>query len=314
MSDGKNVIYCSTFQLAWSKLRDIVKEEVHLENEPGDVARLNKGLITPKDISSEYYLAMGGFASENIVAKINDELRTKFKDDPPQLKNDVHTPYDIVIYSYLAKELRFSKEFESLKKPISFSSHGKTSKVKAFGIKEYSSKKEHDELSKQVRLLSYKTDSDFILKLISKESSDDIVLAIVPPGKTLLDTVVTVMERIGMNGLNPIPLMHKDTLQIPKFNFQIAHQYTPLLNKHFSNKSFEKYFINTAKQDILFKLDEKGLVLKSSAHLGVTLGVDLNKPKQLIFDKPFILFLKEHDGKYPYFAMWIDNDELLIKK
>ncbi|MBI5633634.1 MAG: hypothetical protein HZA15_09175 [Nitrospirae bacterium] len=314
LTEGNNVVYCSTFQLAWSKLKYIVKGDVHLESEPPDAINLNKEIITSTDISPKYYLAMGGLASENIVDRINAELRAKFKDSPVQLKNDAQTPYDLIIYSYLAKELQFNKEFESLSQPIAFSSHGKISKVKAFGIREYSHKKEHDDLAKQVRLLSYKDDSDFIIKLISKEASDDIVLAVVPPEKTLLDTVVTVMERISMNGVKPIPFKHKDTLQIPKFNFQIAHQYTPLLNKHFSNKGFEKYFINTAKQDIFFKFDEKGLVLKSSAHLSGTFGVDLNKPKQLIFDKPFLIFLKENGGKYPYFAMWIDNDELLIRK
>jgi len=36
--------------------------------------------------------------------------------------------------------------------------------------------------------------------------------------------------------------------------------------------------------------------------------------KHLIFDKPFLFCLKEKNGKYPYFAMWVDNAELMLKK
>jgi hypothetical protein len=62
-------------------------------------------------------------------------------------------------------------------------------------------------------------------------------------------------------------------------------------------------------------LSEKGVVLKSSSSLLVTLGRGAfeHVPINMIFDKPFLIYLKEKEGKYPYFAMWVNNAELLIK-
>ena len=101
-------------------------------------------------------------------------------------------------------------------------------------------------------------------------------------------------------------------MQIPKINFNITHAYSELINKHFKNKGYVEYFIRKAQQDILFKMDEKGAILISEARILAGKGVSI--PKHLIFDEPFLIYLKEKDRKYPYFAMWADNPELMIKK
>ena len=40
---------------------------------------------------------------------------------------------------------------------------------------------------------------------------------------------------------------------------------------------------------------------------------EFNKLKQLIFDKPFIFYMKEEGAEYPYFIMWVDNPEIILK-
>ena len=35
------------------------------------------------------------------------------------------------------------------------------------------------------------------------------------------------------------------------------------------------------------------------------------KPRQLVFDKPFLILLQRGDAQQPYFALWVDNAELL---
>lgn len=54
-------------------------------------------------------------------------------------------------------------------------------------------------------------------------------------------------------------------------------------------------------------------MLESSAIIALGNGEGEQPPKKLIFDRPFLLYLKEKDGKYPYFALWVDNPELLVK-
>ena len=33
----------------------------------------------------------------------------------------------------------------------------------------------------------------------------------------------------------------------------------------------------------------------------------------MIFDKPFLIMLQRSDAKMPYFALWVDNAELLVR-
>jgi hypothetical protein len=128
--------------------------------------------------------------------------------------------------------------------------------------------------------------------------------------------VEDVMSRVDKNAKGS--LYKGDTLQIPKFAFDIEHRYKELLCKDLTNAGWEDYFIAEALQKIQFKLNEEGAKLKSSAVLTVVLGDcprgDFeHRPIKLIFDRPFLIYLKEKGAKYPYFALWVDNPELLVK-
>lgn len=81
IEEGKNVIWCSTFQLAWNELRDgMVGEDVLLNGGPEWVSILNKKPATKDDLSGDSYVALVGWATDNIVARINEALqRVKFQ-------------------------------------------------------------------------------------------------------------------------------------------------------------------------------------------------------------------------------------------
>lgn len=311
---GKNLIFCSTFQLAWNELKDdIVKEDIQLQDNPPIIKHLNASLITKENISEDSYVAMAGFAKDDIIKKINNALRKKFPYVAPNVKEDFQTPNDIFIYAFLFKNIQFEYRFESLKEPIAFNSHGKTTNVKVFGIKEYSEKK-HKDIGKQVEIFSFEDYSDFIVRLTSDTfKNDEIILAKIKPDKTLLETIKTVEKYIENNEPHHLyeDLYEDLSLQIPKFNFDIKHSYSELLGKFLENKGFEKNYIGKAIQDIVFKLDEKGVLLISDAKLPLPY---LSAPMELIFNRPFLIYLKEKDGEYPYFAMWVDNPELMVKE
>jgi serine protease inhibitor len=40
---------------------------------------------------------------------------------------------------------------------------------------------------------------------------------------------------------------------------------------------------------------------------------NIQKPKKLIFDKPFIILMRNIKKSNPYFVMKVDNTELMIK-
>ncbi len=309
---GRNLLFCCTFQLAWNELRDDkIKEDVHLTNEPPLVKFLNKGLSTKADISEDCYVAMAGYDWEGILGKVNKALKEKFGGEAPVV-NDMLAEDSVFAYAYLQKVLRFKVAFESLKDAVSFtSSDGAAAKIQAFGIRKHSDKEKHLKMAAQVGIPDYRDNSDFVITLKPDSSEDEIVLAKVKPEKTLLETIKAVQARIE-NGKKAY-MDEVETVQIPKLNFNIEHYFEQLCGRSFTNKGFEKYGIDYAVQTVRFKLDEKGAVVKSEARIVTPCEQGPGELKTLIFDRPFLIYLKEKTGKYPYFALWVDNPELLIR-
>jgi hypothetical protein len=267
---------------------------------------LNKSLSGKNDLSEDSYIAMAGYAQDNIVQKINNALREKFSKVSSPIDVQFTDPLDILAYSFLYKELKFKTEFEALEHPLEF----KSEEVKSFGIKEFSGKIKHTQLSTQVDVIDYRDYSDFIIRLKPEYKNDEIILAKIQPEETLLQTVEKVMSRIRSS--EPGTLINNDVLVIPKLSFNVTHNYEELISKDILNKGFTKHFIREARQDILFSLDEKGAVLKShTIVLFPVKSVVMNR--YMIFNEPFLLYLKEKDAKYPYFVLWIENPQLMIK-
>lgn len=308
---GKNLIYCSTFQLAWNDFRDSFS--MHLSDEPEVIESLDKKLFSKEDISEDCYVAMTGQGKE-IVERINKALKEKFKGEAWLLEKshvfENHPDPLFLAYAFLYKNLIFQEEFEGLNEPIYFQSNGEPVKVKAFGIKEFSPDKEkHQNLGKQVSILYYdfgKTGFNFIIKLTSKSPDDEIILAKIESKKTLLETIKSVNECI--KNTKPRGLGHGDVLKIPKLDYDIGHQYSDI------ERYLAMWVDGPAKayQRIRFKFNEKGTIVKSEAAVGVEFEEIVTH--FLNFDRPFLIYLKQKDAKYPYFAMWIDNSELMLKQ
>ncbi len=308
----QNIIYSSTFQIAWSRLKNnVIKEDIKVEKPVAIVPFLNKGLATEADISEKDYLAMAGFVRDDIVGKINRDLKRKFGFDAHLLDATQYDDPDIILaYAFLNKNLRFENPFEDFKHPITFYTESGREEIEGFGIHKYSSKPEHKNIKKQVEILHYENQKNFIIRLNSKSIDDEIILAKIAPGKTVLKTFEKVNSKIS--GCRPMYLEKNDILQMPKFNLALLHSYSSLLGVHLVNKGFEDYFFYEATQNINFKLDETGAKVKSESKIALKKGPPINF-KLLIFNSPFLLYIKKKDGKYPYLAMWIEDTELMVK-
>lgn len=305
---GKNIVYCSTFQLAWNELRDkIIREDIKLENQPAMVGILNKKYASKADLSENSYFATAGYGKQNIINKINEALTRKFGKDAPKVKDRLG-PEDIIAYAYLYKNLAFSPAFEDLKNPVRFNS---SCPVKGFGIDSVEDK--HRKIIEQVEIPYYKNDNEFVVKLTPKVRNDEIFLAKVAPKATLYDTLKYVQSK---NNLYTSDFLEEgDSLQVPKFEFKLEKSYKELENKHLLNKNFKDYYISKAIQNIDFKLNEKGAILKSEAKMVVALGcLPVQKNKYLIFDRPFLIYLKEKKSNNPYLVIWAENTDLFVRK
>jgi hypothetical protein len=323
IGSSRNLLYCATFQIAWDQLRDDVLDghPLQLEGDPPVARGLNERLIGKRDISAEYYLAMAGFGRDRIVERIEQALWEKFGRTPGI--DLLCRPDDILAYAFLEKSIPFDTEFQVLPDPLEFSDGVE---VRAFGIDQERGAEE------QVVILDYRTADDFVLKLQGSPRvdaeiefgarvdrpriSDDIILAKVAPQATLRETIEDVLARASeeASGQTRSSLGPQEVLRIPRIGVDVLHRYSDLVGRSLLNRGFEGYFISEALQAVKFTLDEKGAEVRSEAAILVAKGIATPEGlREFVFDKPFLLCLKEKKAEYPYLAIWVDNSELLAK-
>jgi hypothetical protein len=325
---GKNVLWCSTFQLVWNEGCRYAGGDIHLKDEPPMVAALNKKLGDEKDVDDDSCLVMSGLVEKGIVKKIRQELNRKFQGqaDPDLLKSIDRDlpPNGWLAYAYLFRTLPFKDRFKRLPEPLPFG----TAKVASFGLRKMGHDRDDFRIAGQVAILDHKSNDDFILALQPKDRSEQIVLAKIAPGATLQKTIEMVRSRVKANLVDPQNagseeytkrllerlLALDESVVVPVLNFELLQEFDELVGKEITSTGpLESMPIVLAVQSVRFRLDEYGAVLKSEAGKVAGCAVEKRKkPRQFIFDKPFLILLERKDAAQPYFALWVDNPELLV--
>jgi hypothetical protein len=67
--------------------------------------------------------------------------------------------------------------------------------------------------------------------------------------------------------------------------------------------------ITESLQTIEFRLDRSGATVQSEA-----LFVIEAEPREFVFDGPFLVYMQNRGAEHPFFAMWVDNAELLTER
>jgi hypothetical protein len=319
MPKGKNVIWCSSFQLAWNELKDdVIGGPVKLINAEEIANRLNLAKQSRADIPDQSCYAAAGFVKDGILEKIRTEMAKRFPSEPQPDFNDV-SPIDVIIaYSYLAANVRFRiPYFENDKEFIFRDSQGNQTPTTSFGIRpedDYA----YQKLRKQVEVLysSYYPDPDtvalmeYAIDLCKDTKPNQIILARIEPKETLGQTLEYLNDKI--TGFATEEFLRQfginDVILAPNIFWRISHHFKELEGKYLANKGYESLYIRLALQMIQFRLDRSGAELKSEAKLYAA-----PEPRHFVFDRPFLIYMKKRGAKHPFFVMWIDNAELLSK-
>ena len=130
--------------------------------------------------------------------------------------------------------------------------------------------------------------------------------------RTLQATIEAVRGRIASTpGAWNERLQDGESLVIPILDFDLWTEYDDLCGERIVTPGpLQELPIIAAAQSIRFRLDERGAVLKSES-LGAAAG-EPPPPRHLVFDKPFLILLERRDAAQPYFALWVDNPEVLV--
>jgi len=312
---GRNLLWCATFQLAWNELCDLAGGPIDVESSPDLARSLNKRSVEASDLDAKSFVAMAGKVEDGIMEKIARALEEKFKGlaSPELLPAPGSLPLSWwVTYAYLFKHLPFEFAFTRWKYPVEFGE----SEVAAFGIQQYyRGQKNEIKMASQVSVIDFKNNDDFLIELKTRSNEDRLILAKIQPAKTLAATIEAVHARLARGKKATINEM--ETLWIPVLDFDVLRDYgeitglrvkSPDKGRETAGKEeMTGLPIAVARQSIRFRLDETGAVLKSEA-----IGVLGGRANSYLFDKPFLILLERRSARNPYFALWVDNAELLV--
>ncbi len=304
ITKGTNLIWCATMQMAWDKLCNFIGEDILFDSSNFVAEALNKRHVTPNDLDDNTYVAIAGADGINTRREIDEALQAKFDGaaSPEILPEPLN---DLIAYSYLFVNLPFEWTFERHKTPFVF--QGK--KVKSFGINEGQlGHLTEIKTIRQILVYDAQGEDDFIVELKTRKTKHHLILAKVPAESTLERTIASVQQRILST--KPGKLGANKSLIVPMLNFKILRDFHELTGKPLvvQNKQYNGRQLILVQQLIRFKLNERGAILKSEA-------VDafcFDEKPNLIFDKPFLIMLQYEGAKNPYFAVWVDNAEILV--
>lgn len=292
----KNNLWVGTFDLVWKEFSEILGRKIELEENVEMANQLNESKFSKEMISKEDYQI--------------------------EVKEDKDRRYDII--ATLNKDLNFLVPFDNLtdsyNKPFG---KGKED-IKWFGINNTGTEK----LKENVEVLFYnkpgnlqwfdtygkkeqdnsKYDNTFAVKLKTKEGDEIIVYR--TDDKKTFDEYYNDIKIKTNKYTGKRKLQEYEEVIIPFVKVDGTVSYDELKGKTIKNTN--GMYISVAVQNVKFDLNEKGCNLASESQMVPIYLAESDR--SFLFDDTFIIFMKEKDSDNPYFALKVDNDDILVKK
>ena len=299
-----NKVWCGTFNLVWNDfMNDVIGGKIEFEDGPSELAdELNKQTFTAKELNSNSYFKIHGKASFDLKDKIENGIKEKFNEDSKILdKVEWENSEAYVLYSMLKKEFNYLEKFPTLKDNIFGDSE---EKVKYFGIEPDTSQN----ASKNIEILFYNSEEDFAIKLKTKEGEEIYLYRTTGENKSFEENYKEMLEKqakyTGDKNWNK-----NDVLNIPFIKINNEINYDELCGRLIKGTN---WYIRQAIQTIDFELNNYGGSVKSEALIEALKNAVFETGRKFIYNEDFILYLKEEDKEKPYFALKVDNTDVLV--
>ena len=304
-SDALNQVWVGTFQLVWNDLvNELVKNPIEFKGYKSVMAEeLNKQSFTVEDLSDSAYYKKWGATSPELKAEIEQGIKDKFNETSAILDGFDWTPGEgkYILYAMLKKDFEYMQPFNKLKDAKFKGSKGK---VQYFGLE----KNAPESVRNTVHVLFYNNDDDFAIEIPTRQN-DFVYLYRTDDEKTLDNLYTDMMKKYRISTSNP-RFTSQDEFKAPVIDFKAERSFDELSHKRIKKTDL---IIDKAIETVEFKMDEKGVKLKSEAGIA-TMKAMIEPPaetRKFYFNDSYVIFLKEK-GK-PYFAMKV-NDAAKLQK
>lgn len=280
-----NNLWVGTLDLAWKDLEDkIGLNKIELEGEMPQIAN-----------------------------DLNESTFSKEMLNPNDYKIDVERTVTngYKIDATLNKELNFLESFDNFN-DYKWTFGNSEEYIKYFGINNASPEK----MNKNVEILFYNKlnngsllSNDMAIKLKTKEG-DEIILYRTDDKKSF-DEYYEDVKTKAKNYKGRTEFTKDDELRIPYVKVNGMINYKQLYDKKIKNS--KGLYIYDVIQNVNFYLNERGCNLSSKATM-VTEYMGIGQDtKYCYFQDTFIVFMKEENSDKPYFALKVDNNDILEK-
>ena len=301
-----NKVWVGTFNLVWNDfMNDVVKEKVEFKDGESELANeLNKQSFKADQLSEKSYFKIHGQAmGEDLKNKIQNGIKQKFNEDSKLVDRiDWNDSNGYVLYAMLKKEFNFLEPFSTAMGSMKF--NNSETKVKCFGV----DSSNNPIASKNVEILFYNSEDDFAIKLKTKEGEEVILYKTTEENNSFEENYEEVKKK--QSGYSGKTTFEKDDmLRIPFIKVNAEINYDELCGREIINS---EYYIKQALQTIDFELNNIGGSVKSEAVIDATQKAITKNARKMIFDSDFILYLKEENKEQPYFALKVDNTDVLV--
>lgn len=277
-----NNLWIGTLELAWKELEEKIGKKIELEESTKIADELNQSTFSKEMLSQDDYEIN---VSRTVSGGYNIDTRLK-------------------------KNLKFLHVFDNFTNDYNYTFGDDKENIKYFGINNATLEK----VNENVEVLFYNqisnnaVDNDFAVKLKTQEG-DEIILYRTEDKKSFDEYYEDIQiknkeysgERIFQKG---------DQLLVPYIRVNGEICYNELFGKVIKNT--KGMYIANVVQNVNFSLNESGCNLSSTATMTTEYLSAGNR--YFWFKDTFIVFMKEQNALKPYFALKVDNSDILEKK
>lgn len=323
LGEDRNGLWCAVFQLAWDNLRSRAGGPISTVKQSPIVNLLNDSSFDKGSLDEACYSLIERPVDEHSTSLLSEEIRSTFPDVNPQL-TDIDAPGTMRLYGMLKKSIFFPAELSPME-PLMFEVADGETLVESFGNVSADSSKKRLSFEDTVHVGDYISDDNFILVLRTEGGrEDEVILAMVDHESTLRKCWRTVERRLDSPHEHRIAetLRPGELLQVPILDLNIDHRFVELENQIVTNMPGElTSTITVARETIKFRLDEVGADLLSQVEIVRVLGdfggdggaaFDPMKPRNFVFDRPFLLALREKSASQPYLLCWVAHHDIMV--
>ena len=299
-----NKVWIGTFNLVWNDfMNEVIGGKIEFEDGYSELANeLNKQTFTTSELSENSYYKIHGESTFELKEKIEKSIKEKFNENSQVLDKVLWGDSNsYTLYAMLKKEFNYLERFPTLPDGTFGTS---SEKVKYFGINPTT----EDDAKINVEILFYNSKEDFALKLKTKENEEVILCKGTGEGKSFEE----IYQEIGINQNNyngEKTFQKNDILKIPFIKINEEINYDELCGRMIKGTD---WYIRQALQTIDFELNNYGGSVKSEALIEALKESVTNLDRDFSFDSDFVIFLKEKDKNKPYFALKVDNTDVLV--